>query len=120
MPLAPADCHFFGLQKGSAADMDLPAGLQFTGLGPQLRDFGDTAAVLASLDLLLSVCTSVANLAGALGVPTWVLLGTPPEWRWGLPGRPSPWYPAVRPWRQDIPGDWDGLLTRVAAELAAS
>lgn len=118
-PLAATGCHFFRLQKDGHTT-SLPPGLSVTDLGPELKNFADTAAILSALDLVLSVDTSAANLAGAMGVPTWVLLGTPPEWRWGLPGWPSPWYPAVRPWRQDTPGDWDGVLTRVAAELAAS
>lgn len=118
-PLAASGCHFFCLQKDRNAKAS-PPGLPVTDLGAELKDFAHTAAILSALDLLLSVDTSVANLAGALGIPTWVLLGTPPEWRWGLPGRPSPWYPAVRIWRQDTPGDWDGLLARVTAELGAS
>lgn len=118
-PLATTGCHFFCLQKDRGAESP-PPGLFLTDLGPELKDFADTAAILSALDLLLSVDTSVANLAGAMGVPAWVLLGTPPEWRWGLPGRPSPWYPALRAWQQDAPGAWDDLLARVAAELGQS
>ena len=88
-------------------------------LGPSFGDFADTAAALQSLDLLVSVDTSVAHLAGALGRPVWTLIPFVPDWRW-LPGRDdTPWYPQMRLFRQAAPGDWDPVLARVATELDA-
>ncbi len=84
----------------------------------RIRDFSDTAALVANLDLVISVDTAVAHLAGALGKPVWLMLPYVSEWRW-LQGRDdSPWYPTIRLFRQSAPGDWEGLLTRVKGELA--
>lgn len=82
------------------------------------RDMADTAAIIAKLDLVVSVCTSVAHLAGALGKPCWVMLPhVGPDWRW-LHGRiDSPWYPSARLYRQSTPGDWMDLVERVSADL---
>ena len=82
-----------------------------------LRDFAETAAVLLGLDLVIAVDTSTAHLAGALGVPCWLLLPRLPDFRWGLEGDTTPWYPSVRIWRQDRRGDWPGVVARVAAAL---
>lgn len=80
----------------------------------------DVAALaLAELDLLLSVDSAAAQVAGALGKPGWVLLGAVPEWRWGLAGETTPWYPTLRLVRQRRPGDWEEVMTRVARELTA-
>lgn len=120
-PFAAAPCHFFGLQKGPAAAEPPPEGMAYTAVGEHLRDFSDTAALLTALDLLVATDTSVPNLAGALGVRTWTLLGTPADWRWGEAegDGASPWYPGIRCFRQRQPGDWDDLLARVGAELCA-
>ena len=88
-------------------------------LGEALADFTDTAAVLALADLVISVDTSVAHLAAAMGRPTWILLPFQPDWRWTLEREASPWYPAARLFRQPAPGDWDSVLRRVSAELAS-
>jgi tetratricopeptide (TPR) repeat protein len=89
-----------------------------TAVGEELRDFDDTAAVLALVDLVISVDTAVAHLAGAMGRPTWVLLPFCPDWRW-MQARPdSPWYPTARLYRQPAPGDWDGVLARTRDDLA--
>ncbi len=91
-----------------------------TQLGP---DFGaggalpDTAAVMASLDLVVSVDTATAHLVGALGVPAWVPLPTLVDWRWLLGRDDSPWYPTLRLFRQDTLGDWEPVFRRMAAEL---
>lgn len=122
MPLL--DVHgvrFYALQKGAAAAemAALPACAAIEDLGPELADFVDTAAVIGELDLVLSVCTSVAHLGGALGKPLWLLLSTPAHWLW-LEGREdTPWYPTMRLFRQRSPGDWDELVTRVKAALEA-
>jgi len=87
-------------------------------IGDELTDFSDTAAVLALCDLVITVDTAVAHLAGAMGRPFWVLVPFAPDWRWGLQGETTPWYPTARLFRQNTPGDWDNVLTRAAAELA--
>jgi tetratricopeptide (TPR) repeat protein len=87
-------------------------------LGPELDDFADTAAVLALVDLVVSVDTSVAHVAGALGRPGFVLLPFQPDWRWLLDRDHSPWYPAVKLFRQPAIGDWGPVIERVRAELA--
>jgi len=84
-----------------------------------LGSFADTAALCARLDLVVSVDTSVAHLAGALGRPVWVLLPVEPDWRWGLEGETTPWYPQMRLYRQTALRDWAGPLERVARDLAA-
>jgi tetratricopeptide (TPR) repeat protein len=112
---------WFGLQVGDGRrDLEgrrLPA--SFTDLGPELRDFADTAAVAAELDLIISVDTAVAHLAGALGRPTWVLVAAAPDWRWLLERADSPWYPTVRLFRQPTAGGWTAVTERLCAELAA-
>ncbi len=90
-----------------------------TALGAALRDFEDTAAALELCDLVITVDTAVAHLAGALGRPTWILLPFAPDWRWMLERSDSPWYPTARLYRQPEPGDWESVLARVRADLAA-
>jgi tetratricopeptide (TPR) repeat protein len=83
----------------------------------QIGDFADTAALAAAMDLVISVDTSAAHLAAALGRPTWVLLPFAPDWRWLLEREDSPWYPTVRLFRQPTLGDWDTVLDRVRVAL---
>ena len=87
-------------------------------LAKQFTDFADTAAVIAQLDLVISVDTAVAHLAGALGKPVWILLPFVPDWRWMLDREDSPWYPTARLFRQPRSGDWDSVIARVKRELA--
>jgi ADP-heptose:LPS heptosyltransferase len=82
-----------------------------------LADFADTAALLSLMDLVISVDTSVAHLAGALARPTWVLLPFSAEWRWLIERADSPWYPTMRLFRQPAPGDWDAVLAAVMRAL---
>jgi tetratricopeptide (TPR) repeat protein len=110
-----------GLQVGDGRQDLERAGAPpgFTDLGPDLRDFADTAAVLDVLDLVISVDTAVAHLAGALARPVWLLLPTAPDWRWLLGRADSPWYPTMRLFRQPAAGDWDAVIAQVREALAA-
>lgn len=83
----------------------------------RLTDFTQTAALMSQLDLVISVDTSVAHLAGALAKPVWILLPFSPDWRWLLGRDDSPWYPTARLYRQKKPGDWDKVLRQVRAAL---
>jgi tetratricopeptide (TPR) repeat protein len=85
--------------------------------GPELEDFSDTAALVSLMDLVISVDTSVAHLAGALGKPVWILLPSAPDWRWLTDREDSAWYPTVRLFRQPAPGDWESVIGRVKYEL---
>jgi ADP-heptose:LPS heptosyltransferase len=89
-----------------------------TQIGGELDDFSDTAAVLAQCDLVIAVDTAAAHLAGAMGRPVWVLVPFSPDWRWGLDGETTLWYPTARLFRQTTPGDWDSVIARLAVELA--
>ncbi len=109
------NCRFCSLQVG----VD-PAQAQLYGIydgAPFIKDFGDTAACLETLDAVVTVDTALAHLAGAMGVPTFVLIGEPSDWRWGLPGAEPPWYPSVHVLRQDDPGDWSVPVTAAKAVL---
>jgi cytochrome c-type biogenesis protein CcmH/NrfG len=90
---------------------------ELVNLGPQLTSFADTAAVIAQLDLVIAVDTSVAHLAGALGKPVWILLPFSPDWRWFLDRDDSPWYPSAKLFRQPKTGDWTSVISRVATEV---
>ncbi len=85
----------------------------------EVGDLADTAALIEALDLVICVDTSVAHLAGALGKPVWILTATSADWRWLRNREDSPWYPTVRLFRQTVHGDWDPVIDRVRAELAA-
>ena len=87
--------------------------------GSELTDFADTAAVISQLDLVISVDTAVAHLAGAMAKPVWILLPFTPDWRWLLGRDDSPWYPTARLFRQERSGDWPGVIARVREALAA-
>ncbi|MCC6398276.1 MAG: glycosyl transferase family 8, partial [Bacteroidetes bacterium] len=95
----------------------VPAALRPGDLSPQICDFGDTAAALSVLDLVITIDTSVAHLAGALGKPAWVMLPADPDWRWMRVGDRSPWYPSMRLFRQTEDQHWDGVVTQVAQAL---
>jgi hypothetical protein len=103
---------------GGPEDERTPAGMQLLRLGPRLDDLADTAAVLAAVDLVVTVDTSVAHLAGALGRPTWLLLHAWPWGGWGSEPETTRWYPSVRLFRQQRYGEWGRVAARVAAELA--
>jgi tetratricopeptide (TPR) repeat protein len=103
------DYEFTSLQK----DQPLPKTAQI-----QINDFVDTAEIIMALDLVITVDTSVAHLAGALGKPVWVLIPAVPDWRWLLDRADTPWYPTMRLYRQPSLGDWATPLAAVRADLA--
>jgi tetratricopeptide (TPR) repeat protein len=111
---------FVSLQTGAAARQAAtpPAGLTIYDASANLRDFADTAALVAALDLLISVDTAAAHLAGALGKPVWLLNRFDTDWRWMTDRADSPWYPSMRIFRQPRRGDWDSVMAQVRAELA--
>jgi len=86
-------------------------------LDPEINDFQDAAAIMTSLDLVLSCDTSITHLAGALGKPIWVLLPFNPDWRWLLDRSDSPWYPTARLFRQTSRGEWSTVINDVCVEL---
>jgi tetratricopeptide (TPR) repeat protein len=110
--------EFYSLQIGriGCADSLREAGL--IDLTASIDDFADTAALVAELDLVVSVDTAVAHLAGAMGRPVWLLLSFQPEWRWGVAGDRTPWYATMRLFRQTALGDWNAVVRSVAIELA--
>jgi tetratricopeptide (TPR) repeat protein len=83
-------------------------------VSPEIEDFADVAGIAAAMDLIVSIDSAPAHLALAMGRPTWVLLPFSADWRWGLPGRASPWYPDAQRFRQTVPGEWDEPLAALA------
>ncbi|SFU37378.1 Flp pilus assembly protein TadD, contains TPR repeats [Polaromonas sp. YR568] len=110
---------FYNLQFGAAADVAKAreAGLPLIDLTPEMADFNDSAAFMSQLDLVISVCTSTAHLAGALGKPCWVPLDVNPHWVWMLESEDSPWYPHTRLFRQPAYRQWEPVLERLHAAL---
>ena len=111
--------EFFSLQKGQPVQAlaDLPPDVNVQDLDAVLQDYADTASVVAQLDLVISVDTSVTHLAGALGRPCWTLLCYSPDWRWLTPRLDSPWYPTMHLFWQTQPGAWAGVFDEVATTL---
>ena len=111
--------HWVSLQKGQPSHEPVPFGFNLIAMTDQLHDFADTAALIANLDLVISVDTAVAHLAGALGKPVWTLLSFFPDWRWMLDRDNSPWYPTMRLFRQRTRGEWAEVMGRVRDSLMA-
>jgi tetratricopeptide (TPR) repeat protein len=124
LPLGQDKVQFISLQKGEGTEQLRPCAdrlpvLSFPDeLDEEQGPFVDTAAILSNVDVLMSIDTSVAHLAGALGVPTWLLLPISPDWRWLLDRSDSPWYPSFRLFRQTREGDWDDVIERVREALS--
>ncbi|HZY17917.1 MAG TPA: hypothetical protein VFE82_05505 [Ramlibacter sp.] len=109
--------RFFGLQQGPAALQAAAAGWPIEPLWDRTTSVVDAAAAMRHLDLVVCVDGMPAHLAGSLGRPTWLLLKHDADWRWMDDRSDSPWYPAMRLWRQSRPGDWASLVGRVARGL---
>ena len=120
LPLAnDVDTRLFSLQKGPACKELITTGANciIVDAGKDLKDFTDSAALIDQLDLVITVDTSVAHLAGAMGKEVWVLLPFTPDWRWMWHRTDSPWYPDMRLFRQDHPGDWEGSFKKLYRAL---
>ena len=111
-----SNVHLFSLQKDIAED-ELPLLADIHNLSTELGDFGDTAAVVMALDLVITIDSVIAHIAGALGRPFWVLLSTGSDWRWLIERQDSPWYPTARLFRQTRPRQWSDVIDRVIEAL---
>jgi tetratricopeptide (TPR) repeat protein len=117
-PLAALpNAFFYGFGLDTAEPAPVPG---YLSLAPWLSSFSDTAYALSGMDLVITVDTAVAHLAGALGIPTLLLLAHVPDWRWMLGRDDTPWYRSMQIYRQPAPGDWNGLVSKVMGDLAAS
>ena len=119
-PLAGVEgVRFYSLQKDKRAEFSQgwPKEIELTDWTDDLKDFADTAALVANLDLVITVDTAVAHLAGAMGKPTWVLLPFVPDSRWMLERNDSPWYPTMRLFRQTARGDWEVPLRSITSAV---
>jgi tetratricopeptide (TPR) repeat protein len=114
--------HFVNLQyddcQGDLDELESIADIKVTHWQDAHDDYGQTAALVSALDLVISVCTAVIHLSGALGRPVWIMAPYSPEWRYGFSGESMPWYPAARVFRQPEYGRWAPVVERVACELA--
>jgi len=119
LPLIHESIEWISLQKDmSESDADLLASrADIRRFGDELTDFADTAALVELMDVIVTVDTSVAHLAGAMGKPVWILLPCNPDWRWLLDREDSVWYPTARLYRQSSIGDWTSALRRLREDL---
>ena len=111
------DVWFTSLQKGPAAAQTKTAPMEIADWSGEFNDFADTAALMHNLDLVITVDTSIAHLAGAMGKPVWTMLPFSPDWRWMIKRSDSPWYPTMRLFRQPEPGNWSAVVEQVALAL---
>jgi Flp pilus assembly protein TadD/ADP-heptose:LPS heptosyltransferase len=116
--LLNSDADFYSLQhKPKEDDQKQLATLGIIDLAPRVKNLADMAAFLAQMDLLITIDSAPAHLAGGLGVPTWLLVTNHPDWRWLLERSDTPWYPSVNIYRQPVAGDWDGALSQLKTAL---
>jgi len=108
--LGQIEADWFAFQYGMGSTVPFPG---MTPLAPMLSTFSDTALALTAMDLVITVDTSLAHLAGAMGIPCWLLLSIPLDWRWLLGRSDTPWYPSMRLFRQPHPGDWKTVVEDV-------
>jgi tetratricopeptide (TPR) repeat protein len=113
--------RLYSLQMGLGREQlqEVAGTMSITDLGDRLGDFHNTAAIMRNLDLIISCDSAPVHLAGAIGMPVWLPQTYVPDWRWMLERTDSPWYPSVRLFRQQAPGDWDPVFRAMRAELAA-
>jgi len=123
-PLADVDADFVSLQKGEPAESEFHQLMAQGWKGPlqrsqvgEFKDFADTAGMIEQLDLIISVDTSTAHLAGAMGKPVWLLNRYDTCWRWLLERPDSPWYPTLKLYRQPRAGDWDSVVHELHRDL---
>lgn len=112
--------QLFSLQFGPHAAQlsSVPAGMVIEDLASGDRNFADAAGAIAAMDLVITIDTATANLAGALGAPFWVAVPFIPDWRWGLEGDRTPWYPTAKIYRQPVPADWRIVFQAITEDLA--
>ena len=116
-PLQALPVAWHSFQVGQGTELPFPG---IVPMGPVIRrSFADTAYALSAMDLVLTVDTSIAHLAGALGLPTFVLVAALPDWRWLIDRDDSPWYPTLRIYRQPAPGDWTSVIEKVVNDLSS-
>ncbi len=117
LPERHPQVHWISLQVGKRAADLTGSGLAILNVSAELNDFTETAGLISQLDLVITVDSAVAHLAGALGKPVWILLPLDPDWRWQLARQDSPWYPSARLFRQCQTGDWQAVLEQVMTAL---
>ena len=120
-PLGSAKIQFYSLQHGAGSEeaKSPPAGMELIDLTGRIRNFGDVAAVIDGLDLVISVDTAAGQLAGAMGKRVWTLLKIAPDWRWLQEREDSPWYPTMRLFRQKRSGAWHSVVEKMAEDLVS-
>lgn len=119
LPLNDKRFEFISLQKEikDSDKFDFEQCSQIKFYGNKLDSFNETAALASNMDLVISTCTSVPHLTGALGIPTWLMLSKVPDWRWFLDMEQSPWYPSLKLYRQESIGNWDQVLKEISTDL---
>ncbi len=113
---AAPDAQFYSLQCGPRAH-ETEQLTNCVNLPMLIHDWTQTASAILQMDLVISVDTAICHLAGALGVPCWILLPSSPDWRWMITGDLSPWYPRARLFRQEQRGEWEGVIQKVCEAL---
>jgi hypothetical protein len=118
-PLAREDVAFYSLQVGRGSEQAAkpPRGMELNDFTSRLADFADTAGLVSQLDLVICVDTAIAHLVGAMGKPVWVMIPHRPDFRWLLDREDTPWYPTMRLFRQQTPGNWNEVVERIGKAL---